>query len=402
MTVQAVLGQVPVFTTLYIRSTNKWVFNGVKVQSLLGANNNNNPLVMITDQGASYPTTDIVLENLLISSADSTAGWSQSQWIAQARQGFWAEGSAGNGANGVPYTTCISLTGSHIQNVRSGAIFAANNSLLSNNTIDHFGDDGVDYAASNLAITHNTLHDNVDVGDGSHEDAMQGQNGPLPPGVAYNAFSNILIDSNLIVRALDASNPFPTYLQGIDVFDEDWTNMTVTNNVVITSACAGISFSSIHNSLIAGNTVVEDGLVSTPGCAATIGVGGATHEGPVSTNTIVRDNISSRLSVDTRDAGVVPDHNIAMCCNGPEIVWYVNGAAQFLSQPGTYMNGNVIDTGGATAEFVNFSPSTLTYYVELKATAQAVGAGATGGPSVDIAGFPRTIPYTTGAYAFPY
>ena len=85
VTVQAVLGQVPVFTTLYIRSTNNWVFNGIKVQSLLGANNNNNPLVTITDQGASYPTTDIVLENLLISSADSTAGWSQAQWLAQAR-----------------------------------------------------------------------------------------------------------------------------------------------------------------------------------------------------------------------------------------------------------------------------------------------------------------------------
>ena len=33
-------GQTPVFSTLYIRSTNKWVFKGIKVQSLFGTNNN--------------------------------------------------------------------------------------------------------------------------------------------------------------------------------------------------------------------------------------------------------------------------------------------------------------------------------------------------------------------------
>jgi hypothetical protein len=32
------------------------------------------------------------------------------------------------------------------------------------------------------------------------------------------------------------ASPFPTYWQGIAAFDEDWTNVIVTNNVVITSA----------------------------------------------------------------------------------------------------------------------------------------------------------------------
>jgi hypothetical protein len=402
VTVQAVLGQTPVFSTLAISRTNKWVFNSIKVESLLGTNGNNNPLVGVSDQGASYPTTDIILENMLISSADSAAGWSQSQWLAQARYGYFVYGTPGNGANGVPYTSCVSLSGSHIENVRTAVVLAGNNSLFTNNTVDHFGDDAIDYAASNLSITHNSIHDNLGLGDGNHEDAMQGQIGPLAPGVAYNAFSNILIDSNLIVRQTDPSLAFPTYLQGIDAFDEDWTNMTVTNNVVITSACHGITLESIHNSLIAGNTVVEDGLVPIQGCVAALEVGGATHEGPESTNTTVRDNLTSRLYVATFDTGVTADHNVAMCCNAPEIAWYVNGVVQYYSQPGTYANSNIIDTGGASAEFANFSPSTMAYYVELKATAQAVGAGATGGPTVDIAGVPRTLPYTTGAYAFPY
>ena len=62
-----------------------------------------------------------------ISSADSTAGWTQAQWAAQARIGFVDLGSPGNGTNGEPYTSCVSMVGSHIQNVRAGAILASNN-----------------------------------------------------------------------------------------------------------------------------------------------------------------------------------------------------------------------------------------------------------------------------------
>jgi len=403
VTVEAAPGQVPVFTTLGINRTNKWVFDAIKVQSLLGTNGNFQPLVYLTDQGAAFPTTDIILENMQISSADSTAGWSQAQWRAQSRFGVSEFGSAGNGTNGEPYTNCISVAGSHIQNVHLGAILAANNSLFTNNVIDHFGDDGIDYAASNLAITHNTLHDNLDMGDGNHEDAMQGQNGPLGAGVVYNAFSNILIDSNLIIRETVPNNPFPTYLQGIDAFDEDWTNVTVTNNVVITSACHGITFTSIHNGLIANNTVLNDGLFPVPGCIAAINVGGASHEGRVSTNTVVRNNLTSQLNIDTRITGLVPDHNVVLCCGpGPFISWYVNGVVQYLSQPGTYMNGNIIDTEGAKGEFINFNPATLTYTVLLKSSAQAIGAGVAGAPTTDIAGYTRKAPYAVGAYAYPF
>jgi hypothetical protein len=405
VTVAAAPGQVPVFSTLAIDRTNKWVFNAIKVQSLVGTNGNGQALVLVTDQGSSFPTTDIILENMQISSADSTTGWSKAQWIAQARYGYREAGSAGNGTNGEPYTSCITMAGSHIQNVRVGAILAANNSLFTNNVIDYFGDDGIDYAANNLAITHNTIHDNLDIGDGNHEDAMQGQNGPdpLPASTGYDAFSNILIDSNLILRQTDPTLSFPTYLHGIDAFDEDWTNMTITNNVVVTSACWGIAFGSIHNSLIANNTVVDDGAGMAPGCILSVSVNDKTHEGRSSTNTIIRNNLASQVDVDNLDSGVVADHNVAMCCKGPELSWYANGVQQFLGPPGTYMNGNIIDAGGTKSEFVNFNPSALTYTLMLKSGAQAIGAGtATGAPTVDILGVTRTAPYAVGAYSYPY
>ena len=200
VTVEAAPGQTPVFSTLFIRSTNKWVFKGIKVQSLLGTNNNKLALVNVLDQGATHPTSDIILENIEMSTVDDATSWTKAQWQAQGRSGFRETGGVGNGTNGEPYTTCISMTGSKIKNVRFGAALFGNKSLFQNNDIGYFGDDAIDYGANFLTIAHNYIHDNFDIGDGNHEDAMQGQNGPRPQGLAFNRFSDIMIDSNLVIR----------------------------------------------------------------------------------------------------------------------------------------------------------------------------------------------------------
>ena len=170
----------------------------------------------------------------------------------------------------------------------------------------------------------------------------------------------------------------------------------MTNNVVVTSACNAIHFINVHNSLIANNTVANDGLVSTPGCIASVSVNGS------STNTAVRNNLTSQLVVDTRGSGVVADHNVVTHSAGVAMAWYVNGTLQYFGNPGTYGNGNIIDTGGTKSEYVNFNPSTLTYNMMLKAGAPAIGAGtAAGAPAADIFGVKRVAPYTAGAYGYP-
>ena len=397
VTVAAAPAQTPVLTSLFIFSTAMWAFDGLKVQSLQPAAKSGNSLVEVKDQGASYPTSNIVFENMTISSQDDVSGWTQAQWVANGRNGFAAASTAGG-----PDTKCISVTGSHITNVRYGVALLANSLVFSGNEIDHFGDDAIDYGASDLSITKNYIHDNINVGDGNHEDAMQGVIGPRAAGVAVNNYEYILIDSNTIIRQTDSNPQFPTYLQGIDVFDEDWTALTVTNNVVITSACWGIAYASIHGSMIANNTVVNDGLLAEPGdCSPAISVSDKTHEGHSSTSTSVRNNLANVIEVDNLDT-VEADHNVGMFTAGPVFSWYVNGVVQYYSTPGTYGAANIIASGGPESEFVDFAPSTLTYNVKLKSGARAIGAGvATGAPTVDILGTARTVPYSAGAYAYP-
>jgi hypothetical protein len=427
VTIKAASGQTPVFVTLYIRSTNKWVFDGVKVQSLWGTNNNKQWLVTVTDQGAALPTSDIILKNLQISTADSTGGWTKEQWVAQGRSGYKEWGAPGDGTNGEPFTTCIAMTGSHIRNVRFGAALMGTNSIFSHNELDHFGDDGIDYGASNISITHNYIHDNLDLADGNHEDAMQGQNGPLLRGIPYNHFSNILIDSNLVIRQTDPKLAFATYLQGIDAFDEEWTNVTVTNNVVVTSACWGIFFSSLHGGKIINNTVVADGLMPMPGnCKPGVVVGDKTHEGPSSSDDIIRNNIANGLAIYNLAPNMTMDHNICLGINGKcQILTYVNGKPNWgVYKPGMHGDHNIIDGRGASGMFVNFEPAKFRfggpaieggssaeappvsfdpanfhYDLRLRPGAQAIGAGNSAeAPPVDITGAPRADRVDVGAY----
>ena len=397
VTVEAAPGQAPVFLTLYIRSTNKWVFRGIKVQSLLGTNNNKQWLVTVTDQGAAHPTSDIILESMQVSSADNTDGWTQPEWLARARVvGIFAKGND-HGAD----TTCVSVTNSHISRVIFGSDVMANNMLFSGNEIDRFGDDGIDYVASNITIAKNYIHDGLVLGNGAHMDGMQGY-----PG----ASRNVVIDSNRVIRQTDPNLPFPTYLQGIDAFDGDWTNLTVTNNVIVTSSCWGISYGSVHGGKIMNNTAVDDGTdagTKNPAgkvvCRPLIAVGDKTHQGSPSSDVIIRNNIASGLAIYNLDPNMTMDHNICLGTNGKcQIVTYENGKPDWgVVKPGMHGDHNIIDGRGAGGMFVNFDPAKLVFDLRLRPGAQAIGAGnPSEAPPVDILGTSRAGRVDVGAYQY--
>jgi hypothetical protein len=395
VTIAAAPGQTPVLSTLGLLASSDFAFSGIKVQSVAEDGPRSIGLVKVGDQGAALPSSNIVFANMLVTSADDTSGWTKPDWLARVRSvGIYARGGD-HGAN----TTCVSVTNSHISNIIYGASVSANAMLFSGNEIDHFGDDGIDYSASNILIARNYIHDPLDLGNGAHMDGMQGY-----PG----AYTNVVIDGNRVIRQTDPNLPFPTYLMAIDAFDGDWTNLTVTNNVVVTSSCWGIGFASVHGGKIVNNTVVDDGAAFTKNaagkvvCHPGIGVSDKTHQGSPSNDVIIRNNIATALGVYDKDSGMIVDHNICIAIDGKcAIPPYVTGPKWGDRKPGAYAGHNIIDGQGAASEFVAYDPAKLTFDLRLKPGAVAIGAGSPAeAPRVDITGAPRSSRIDAGAYQY--
>ena len=78
------------FSTLILNRTNKWVFNAIKVQSLLGTNGNVQALITLTDQGPSFSTTDIILGTC--SQLGRQHGWLEQGAVDRAGPQHWFHG----------------------------------------------------------------------------------------------------------------------------------------------------------------------------------------------------------------------------------------------------------------------------------------------------------------------
>src|SRR6185312_15532032 len=412
VTIAAAPGQTPVLATLTVSAANKWRFQHLWVQSLPKGPGKTRAIA-VSDRGPSFPTSDIIFESIVVGSPESVDDWTQAQWIANAH---WMGFSALSSPDGIN-TKCVSFTGGRIYGARYAAGLFSHDSVFSHNTIDHFGDDGLDYGANGLIIADNYVHDNLDIGDGNHPDCMQGFLGPInratapknAKGVSYTAYSNVVIERNRCIRQTDPNLKFPFELQGIDAFDSDWTNLTVANNVVVTSACRGIGYASVHGGKIINNTVLDDGSnVGTKNpagkvvCQPWIGVGDATHEGLPSTDAIVRNNIGVAYRMEKGAPIVTMDHNICLATNGKgQFITSVNGRWKIDTRPGQYGDHNIIERRGAAAMFVDFDPAKFAFDVRLKPDAPAIGFGnPAGAPPADFAGAPRRSRIDAGAYQY--
>ncbi len=244
-------------------------------------------------------------------------------------------------------------------------------------------------------MTKNYIHDGVDLGNGAHPDGMQGYPGK---------YSNVVIDSNRVIRQTNPNLAFPNFLQGIDAFDGDWENITVTNNVVVTSACWGIALFSVHHGRIFNNTVVWDEWPPQAGkCKPGVAVGDKTHQGASSNDVIIRNNLANGLSIYNVNPDMVMDHNVCVTIEGGCVIMeYENGKPRWgIYKPGVYYDHNLIDRKGPDSQFVNFDPAKFVFDLRLKAGASAIGAGSPdGAPAVDITGAARGNPIDAGAYSF--
>lgn len=367
LTLEAVAGQKPVFASINISGIGKLYFSGIKVQSSGGGS-----LISLGAQGtaatndltfAQYPATDIIFDKMTISSVDSTTGWTATQWNTLPKNGFSIS----------PFMTrCISLTNSAMSNVAGGFLVGGERTVIANNTLNYFRDDGLDFYGSWLNINHNRLTNSLST-SAIHKDFMQGQIGRRYPGTTVNHYHDISIDSNVMIGKTEAANTMYTYTQGIDTFDEEWYNLSATNNTIIESSCYGISFSSVHGGEIANNIMMYDNLQVVPGCSRLgAGAAGSSHEGTPTDHVHMHHNIGQTFTIDLSSSNTW-DNNIATG-NDAQYTPITAGVVNWGYVPGP------TDTNKMDRQFSLFAPTA--YRFTMTAPAGSLSATIGAGPAL--------------------
>jgi hypothetical protein len=348
---------------------------------------------------------NIVFENNIVESTSGAFPWKAETTDETAINASIAPSDGVNATQDY----CVALNSNQIRNVFNGIYVGGDevgtdgqNYLVADNTIDHFAGDGIDHSATNIIIQGNRITNGLDICGLQciHNDAIQGWNWGDKLGITNK---NVVIDSNFIQSQTTPSLALAsTDLHGIAIFDGFWQNVSITNNIVLTSSITGISISGVNGLHIINNSVMNiplngasKSLIYWMYSGITwIAAGGTTHEGGTSSNVIVRNNIASLIAASaaadgncpitesfcnhTADPQVEEDHNLSLVQT-------------------TYTAQNL---------FVTFDTSTQQYNLELKGTKASDPATGTGSsslmPATDFLGHSRgsTSP-DLGAYAVP-
>jgi hypothetical protein len=400
ITIKAGSGQTPVLSSLTVNSVSHIVFSGLTIGGT-GVRSRSPGGVLVNLASSN----NVVFENNTVESTSGAFPWKAETTDETAINASIAP------SDGVKASQdyCVALNSNQIRNVFNGIYVGGDqvgtdgqNYMVADNTIDHFAGDGIDHSATNIIIQGNRITNGLDICGQQciHNDAIQGWNWDDKLGITNK---NVVIDSNFIQSQTTPSLALAsTDLHGIAIFDGFWQNVSITNNVVLTSSITGISIGGVNGLHIINNSVMNIPLNGVSQSriywmysgATWITTGGTTHEGGTSSNVIVRNNIAPLIAASaaadgncpitqsfcnhTADPHVEEDHNLSLVQT-------------------TYTAQNL---------FVTFNTNTQQYNLELKGTKAidpAIGTGSSSlMPATDFLGHSRssTSP-DLGAYAVP-
>jgi parallel beta-helix repeat protein len=384
ITIQAAPGQKPVLDSLAINGGGKWAFRGLTVTNLASGIVNGNAHGYLVAFGG--PHHDIIFDGNTVGISYPTntnqahfhATVTQAEWLANAPSGVYDYGGQYDGGK------CVTITNNTIRDVSFGIDSQRSNTvLIANNTIDYFAHDGIDYGSNNATIRGNLITNHLDAGDSFniHPDFIQGQ--PWGSGMAtVDHLSNLVITGNVGIRQTDPNLPFMNlasvtdWIQGMDTFDGDWTNVTVTNNVVVTNIYQGISFYGVHNAVIANNTVVSDGLAGGQTPWITVMPAKAVYGGAPSSDVVIKNNVANVITPDASTINLTVENNLVVepVGGGSILEIPVNGAPTWNGKPGTYGSNNVISATNNATAFKAYSPLTGTFDLHLSSAIAGLGA----------------------------
>lgn len=228
--------------SITVRDSSNIVFQGLKVWAT-SANAGTGALIR------SYPDTSnlafVDLDVRAVSDSGNYLQWTQSEWLANQRNGLYIDGNS------------MTIARNRVTGIYHGIQSLADNALVEDNIVDGFSGDGMRANGDDTIVRGNRVQNCFQI-NGNHADGFQsfsvGSNGKPGTGTVRN----MTIENNKIIEwVANTSNPLRCKLQGLSMFDGMYDGFTIRNNLIVSRAYHGITMNGALNSVIVNNTVVN-------------------------------------------------------------------------------------------------------------------------------------------------
>lgn len=243
VTIQAVPGQVAHAETMTVRASSNLIIRDLKVWALT----ENHPVNIVVR--AYGNTSNITFDNMDVRAYKDSANymtWNQAKWKANQRSGFFIEG-----AN-------VTVQNSRVTGIYHAIQTLGPNDAILNNVIDGFSGDGMRALGDNSLVQGNKLQNCFQINT-NHADGFQSfSRNPVTKKAGTGVVAGLKLIGNKIVEWNSAAtNPLRCKLQGIGMFDGMYDDLTIQNNLIVSSHYHGITVTGTRRAVISNNTVVN-------------------------------------------------------------------------------------------------------------------------------------------------
>ncbi|MCA9618855.1 MAG: right-handed parallel beta-helix repeat-containing protein [Myxococcales bacterium] len=291
ITIVAATGETPQLRRVRFTNTSGWVLSGVAVSPSFAPSPTTGTMVDIAGG-----TSKVTVEHCDVFSVVDASGWTESDWMNVASNGF-----AIGGTDNV-------VRGNVVTNVRFGISATGDGALVEHNQVINFSADGMRGLGDDETFQYNLVKNSYvsDPPDGNHDDGFQSwSTGPNGPG--SGVVTGMVLRGNVFIDHEDPNQPMKGSMQGIGCFDGMFQGWVVENNVVITNHWHGISLYGAIDSRIVNNTVID----SNPGQPGPPWILVNPHKNNTpSQNVVVRNNLATDYSLS--GINVTEDHNVTL------------------------------------------------------------------------------------------
>lgn len=193
--------------------------------------------------------TDVVVRNLDVRSEKNAAdfeSWDAARWEARKYDGIRLDGARSRAAS------------NQVTGLYNGIVLTGNDSQAVGNVVNGFNGDALRGLGDNNVFRYNRVYNCVKT-DENHDDGFQSWAGPS------GSIKGLVLDGNSIIEWTGApGHPLRCQLEGIGLFDGFYDDITITNNLTLTTQYHGITVCGMRNGTIVNNTVInQDGTSLT-------------------------------------------------------------------------------------------------------------------------------------------